>query len=110
MKKTILTILLCGVMVLGLTGCNKSDGKDKLNSKDDVHTFKGIIVECEQNSMIVKPDNTEEEYKSSDKFRIEYVDGFNSCKIDSKVKITYEGLINESYPAQIGTTKIELID
>ena len=28
MKKTILTILLCGVMVLGLTGCNKSDGKD----------------------------------------------------------------------------------
>lgn len=109
MKKTVLTILVCGVMVLGPTGCNKSVEKDKLNSKDDIHTFKGTVVECEQNSMIVKPDDTEEEYNSSDKFRIEYVDGFDSCKIDSKVKITYEGFINESYPAQIGTTKIELI-
>ena len=27
MKKTILTILLCGVMVLGMTGC----GKQKMN-------------------------------------------------------------------------------
>ena len=44
------------------------------------------------------------------KFRIEYVGGFNSCKIGDKVTITYKGMINESYPAQVGTTNIEIND
>lgn len=105
MKKKILTIVLCGVMVLIIPGCNNSEKKDD----NDIHTFKGTIVECEQESMIVQPNESEEEFKSSDKFRIEYVNGFNSCKVEDKVKITYKGMIKESYPAQIGTTNIEII-
>ena len=105
MKKTIFTILICGVMILGLTGCNNSEKKDD----NDIHTFEGTIVECEQKSMIVRPNESEEEFKSSDKFRIEYVNGFNSCNVGNKVKITYKGMINESYPAQIGTTNIEVV-
>ncbi len=101
MKKT---ILICGFIVLMVTGCSKSIK----NETDDIHSFKGTIIECEQNSMIVRPDDNENEYKSSDKFRVEYVNGFNSCNVGDKVKISYEGMINESYPAQIGTTKIEL--
>lgn len=105
MKKTILTILLCGVAVLGLTGCNNS----KQDNSDDIHSFVATIIECEEKTMIVYPNENEEEYKSSDKFRIEYVGGFNSCKIGDKVTITYKGMINESYPAQIGTTNIEVV-
>lgn len=105
MKKTIIAILICGIMVLGLTGCNNSTEKEL----DDIRSFEGTIIECEQKSMIVSPNESEEEYKSSDKFRIEYVNGFNSCHVGDKVKITYEGMINESYPAQIGTTNIEII-
>lgn len=101
MKKT---ILICSFIVLMVTGCSKSIK----NETDDIHSFKGTIIECEQNSMIVRPNDNEDEYKSSDKFRVEYVNGFNSCNVGDKVKITYEGMINESYPAQIGTTKIEL--
>lgn len=101
MKKT---ILICSFIVLMVTGCSKSIK----NETDDIHSFKGTIIECEQNSMIVRPNDNENEYKSSDKFRVEYVNGFNSCNVGDKVKITYEGMINESYPAQIGTTKIEL--
>lgn len=101
MKKT---ILICSFIVLMVTGCSKSIK----NETDDIHSFKGTIIECEQNSMIVRPNDNEDEYKSSDKFRVEYVNGFNSCNVRDKVKITYEGMINESYPAQIGTTKIEL--
>lgn len=101
MKKT---ILICSFIVLMVTGCNKSIK----NETNDIHSFKGTIIECEQNSMIVHPNDNEDEYKSSDKFRVEYVNGFNSCSVGDKVKITYEGMINESYPAQIGTTKIEL--
>lgn len=101
MKKT---ILICSFIVLMVAGCSKSIK----NETDDIHSFKGTIIECEQNSMIVRPNDNEDEYKSSDKFRVEYVNGFNSCSVGDKVKITYEGMINESYPAQIGTTKIEL--
>lgn len=105
MKKTIFTILLCGVMILGLTGCNNSEKKDD----NDIHTFDGTIIECEKESMIVSPNENTEEHKSSDKFRIEYVNSFNSCNVGNKVKITYKGMINESYPAQIGTTNIEVV-
>ena len=57
MKKTIFTILICGVMILGLTGCNNSEKKDD----NDIHTFEGTIIECEKESMIVSPnENTEE--------------------------------------------------
>ena len=103
MKRKILTILLCGVMVLGLTGCNSKP------KNDDRHTFEGTILECNQKSMIVNPNENENELKSSDKFTIEYVNGFNSCNVGDKVKITYIGDINESYPAQVGTTNIEII-
>lgn len=105
MKKTIFTILICGVMILGLTGCNNSEKKDD----NDIHTFEGTIIECEKETMIVSPNENTEEYKSSDKFIIEYVNGFNSCNVGNKVKITYKGMINESYPAQIGTTNIEVV-
>ena len=105
MKKAIFTILICGVMILGLTGCNNSEKKDD----NDIHTFVGTIIECEKESMIVSPNENTEEHKSSDKFRIEYVNGFNSCNVGNNVKITYKGMIDESYPAQIGTTNIEVV-
>lgn len=105
MKKAIFTILICGVMILGLTGCNNSEKKDD----NDIHTFEGTIIECEKESMIVSPNENTEEHKSSDKFRIEYVNGFNSCNVGNNVKITYKGMIDESYPAQIGTTNIEVV-
>ena len=57
----------------------------------------------------MKGKRDEEERKSSDKFRIDL--GKNNDAIyvvGSNVKITYVGGINESYPAQIGATKIEL--
>ena len=48
----------------------------------------------------------EEERKSSDKFRIELKNDNIPYKVGTEVNITYEGMINESYPAQIETTKI----
>ena len=109
MKKTMLTILVCGILALGLTGCNNSNEIDKGdNNNDDVHTFEATILECNQKNMIVEPYEKEDEYKSSDKFTIKYTDGF-VCKIGDKVLITYDGFINESYPAQVETTNIEII-
>ena len=36
MKKTILTILLCGVMVLAMTGCGKSKNEFDIGNKSDI--------------------------------------------------------------------------
>ena len=47
--------------------------------------------------------------KSSDKFSIELKDDNKTYKVGANVKITYVGGIDESYPAQVGTTKIEIV-
>lgn len=104
MKKNLFIILVCSIIFFCITGCNNLVEKDK----DDIHSFTGTIIECQKKHMIVRPNKDEEEYNSSDKFKIEYVLGFNSCSVDAKVKITYKGMIDTSYPAQIGTTKIEI--
>lgn len=107
MKKTILTILLFVVVFLTLTGCN--DKKEDNGKENDIFSFKATIIECEEKSMIVKPDEDESISNSASAVRVEFVNGYNSCKVNDRVKVTYEGYINESYPVQIGTTKIESI-
>ena len=104
MKKTIL-IIICGFITICLAGCN-----NKIPLKygiKETKTFIATIIECNENSMIVIPNQDEDEYKSSDKFRIEFAGDYNSCQESDKVKVTYVGGINESYPAQIDTIKIE---
>ena len=84
----------------------KNEGKQE----NDEHSFYGKIVESHETYIIVEPNEDEEERKSSDKFRIDL--GKNNDAIyvvGSNVKITYVGGINESYPAQIGTTNIEVV-
>ncbi len=108
MKKKILVIVFCTIIVLGLTGCNNSNKTDKEINNDDIHNFEATVLECNQNNMIVKPDEKEDEYQSSDKFTIKYTNGF-VCKVGDKILITYKGFINESYPAQVGTTNIEIV-
>ena len=84
----------------------KNEGKQE----NDEHSFYGKIVESHETYIIVEPNEDEEERKSSDKFLINL--GKNNDAIyvvGSNVKITYVGGINESYPAQIGTTNIEVV-
>lgn len=44
MKKTILTILLCGIMVLGITGCGNSKNEFDVGSKSDVQIMQSDIL------------------------------------------------------------------
>lgn len=103
--KKIFNIAIVALITLALTGCKI----EKTEDNKDIHSFEGTIIECENASMIVRPKKNEDEYSSSNRFRVEYVNDFNSCKVGDSVKITYDGFINESYPAQIGTTKIEVL-
>lgn len=126
MKKKIIRIIIIIVLVLGIGAgvVYKSIEKDvtgreifyfntDTNGSNDTvsydeHFFYGKILEVSSSYIIVEPNENEEERKSSDKFSVELKNDNTTYKVGDNVKITYNGGINESYPAQIGTTKIEL--
>ena len=73
-------------------------------------TFLGQVLEVKSTYIMVKPNEGTEEIKSVDKFKVNFSDDDNQqYKEGSTVKITYSGLIFETYPAQIDATKVELI-
>lgn len=107
MKKIVFTILVCGIIVLELTGCNNL----KQKQKDDIHSFVGTIIKCEEKSMIVRPNENEEEYNSSDKFRIKYIDGFDSCKSkDKNVTMIICNTIKNDKNILIGDYSMEYVE
>lgn len=126
MKKAIGTIIII-VLVLGIgagvvykiiekdvTDRETFDFKTDTNGSNDTvshdeHSFYGKILEVSSSYIIVEPNEKEEERKSSDKFHIELKNNNTIYKVGTNVKITYVGGIRESYPAQIDTTKIEVV-
>ena len=44
MKKTILTILLCGVMLLGMAGCGKSKNEFDIGNKSDIKVSQNDVI------------------------------------------------------------------
>lgn len=104
--KRFLIFVLCGIFLVGLTGCNDSEIVEEESTE---HTFKAVVTKCEENTMIVRPDETEPEHSSSDEFRISLVGDYTTCNVDDRVNITYTGFIAETYPAQVNVTKIELL-
>lgn len=102
MKKTILTILLCGVIVLIIAGCGEK--------KNDERSFFGKIIEVAPSYIIVEPNENEEVRKSSDKLHINMIDPGFAYSVGDSVKVIYTGDIRESDPAQIKTTSVEIIE
>lgn len=83
----------------------------KINNEqiNEEQYFYGKIVEVNDSYIIVEPNEGQEERKSADKISIglgEYNDVI--YMVGTNVKITYDGTIMESYPAQVKATKIEL--
>ena len=126
MKKKIIGMIIT-VLVLGMgasivykiiekdvTDRETFDFKTDTNGSNDTvshdeHSFYGKILEVSSSYIIVEPNEKEEERKSSDKFHIELKNDNTIYKVGTNVKITYVGGIRESYPAQIDTTKIEVV-
>ncbi len=86
-----------------------SNSVDTINHENNEHSFYGKVVESDASYIIVEPNEDEEERKSADKISIglgEHNDAL--YMVGTNVKITYDGTIRESYPAQVKATKIEL--
>ena len=86
-----------------------SNPVNTVNHEQNEHSFFGKVIESTASYIIVEPNEDKDIRKSSDKISIslgEYNDAI--YEVGTNVKITYDGTIMESYPAQVKVTKIEV--
>lgn len=92
---------------------NGSTDEEKQKIEEEQYEFIATIIEVYDETMLVKPEEETKEIKSSDKIIMKINRTTNETKdfykAGNKVKITYNGNIMESYPAQINATKVELV-
>lgn len=80
-----------------------------IENEQNEKEFLGKVIESNTSYIIVEPNETEEERKSSDRIYIKLDEANDEIyMVGTNVKITYDGSIMESYPAQIKAIKVEL--
>ena len=81
--------------------------------KESIDIFDGQIIEAKDNSITVKVLKNSKSFKKDDKVTMKITrqtSGVNDFYvIGNKVRITFNGMVETSNPAQIGASKIELI-
>jgi uncharacterized protein YceK len=134
MNKIIRFIMLCMVLILFAGGCgtinskqtgdngdsNNQDGNEDNNEDEDSKvTFKAEVIEA-GDSLLVTPDKESNEFKSSDKISVGITElilkglkgediTLQDLKPGDILEITYNGVIMESYPAQIRSSDIKVV-
>ena len=77
--------------------------------RKEEYSFFGKVIESTSKYIIVEPNENEEIRKSADKISIGLGENNDTLyEIGTNIKITYDGTVMESYPAQVNATKIEL--
>jgi len=81
--------------------------------KESIDIFDGKIIEAKDNSITVKVLKDSKSFKKDDKVTMKIIrptSGVNDFYVvGNSVRITFNGIVLSSSPAQIGATKIELI-
>ncbi|MDF2949400.1 MAG: hypothetical protein K0R07_1432 [Sedimentibacter sp.] len=113
-KKSIILIVIILVLAFAVTLVAKLIISNDIEKNQA--TLTATVLENSGTSIMVKPDEGEDELKSSDKIVVRVpkdsavMEDLSQFTVGSKVKITYNGEIMESYPAQINASKIELAE
>ena len=78
MKKTILSILLCGVMVFGLTGCDKLKNDFEIGNKSDIKISQNDVIMTikdktltNKGATIVLTNNSDKNFQYGNPYEIE---------------------------------------
>lgn len=114
MKKWIIVlaiVLIAAIIALAVWHPWKTEQDLPLIQNVEEYTFTAIVVEISGDFVLVEPLEGENEGKSSDRIRF-------SCKelaplnvdVGTVVELTYDGLIRETYPAQIDVTQWAISD
>ncbi len=115
MRKAYFLILCVLVTILALTGCGDS-------GKNDEVSFNAIVLENNQTHLLVEPEEGSSELDSADRITVSVSDValFNpqdaeividDIEAGDRIQVYYNGLIAESYPAQInGCHKVKVLE
>ena len=93
----------------------QSGDLEKSGDKEEVKPFFiGSVVGIKENTMLVRPMENQEIFKSSDmiSFSIEKLENVVSQNyiIGQKVKVTYTGDVKETYPAGVDAISVEIVN
>ena len=120
MRKISLFMLILIVFGSSLIGCARDTlSKDKDNVNDGQKVFEADVIDTNER-LLISPDKDSSEILSADRIVVslaeaEILDKDGKAaeagifRPGDRVRITYNGLIAESYPAQITADKIEVI-
>ncbi|MEH7247931.1 DUF3221 domain-containing protein [Neobacillus niacini] len=100
------------IVLLTIVGCsNSTDRSEEKNNdiKTENSSFVGIIKKINGNSAIVSA-KVFEGNPEGDVFVDLFVNNDETFQVGDKVKVGFDGTIKESYPAQINTLSVELVD
>ena len=98
--KKFLMILFTLVCLLGLAACEARSSKD-FDKPNDLYTFEATILEIHDSYFLVEPSADSHEANSSDKIQVSTQNADPSVRwqVGDSVRITYNGQIQELYPA-----------
>lgn len=85
----------------------------KLDGSTEVAAFRAKVLEVHEKTVLVEPLEGEEELRSSDKIYISLreLEKTPEIRVGDILEIRYDGMIQETYPAQInGTYTIEVVE
>lgn len=111
-KKLIFRIILLILSVIIITAVVRL-----VINKENIEkvSFNAVVIENNGTSLLVNPEEGSPELNSSDKIVVRVPEN-NAVLKDlsefaegSRVKITYDGMIMESYPAQINAYSVEFV-
>jgi uncharacterized lipoprotein NlpE involved in copper resistance len=112
---TVAKIVICSIfiMICLLVGCS--------NQEEEGVSFIATVLENNQSSLLVEPAEGSVELSSADRIVVHVSDSvvvdpqgnevnINVVEAGSQVEIYYDGSIAESYPAQIWSFRVKLMD
>ena len=95
MKKTLFTILLCGVMVLGLTGCGKSRNELDIGNKSDIKISQNDVTMTikdgtltNKSVTLVLTNNSDKNFQYGNPYEIEIKKNGEWHKINAELDFT----------------------
>ncbi len=97
-------IIICSIFIMLclLVGCS--------DQEEEEFSFVATVLENNQSSLLVEPVEGSIELSSSDRFVVHVGDDITAIAVGDQVMIVYSGEIAESYPAQIWSFRVQLMD
>lgn len=112
-KYSIIILVTLLVAIAAVWGFKLINGGENMKEQ---FTFEATVLENAENSIMVEPVEGENELSSSDKIVVRLpkdgagLEDLSRFTVGSRVRITYDGTIMESYPAQINALKVEFAE